>query len=89
MNNKITQLANRRESLVAQIAVQRKALIQNIRPYLAPLTLLDRGLSILYFSRSRPALMIGAGVFLSLVRLIIRRTPARRRSGKSCIGSAD
>jgi len=68
MSDKLTQLARRREHLVAQAAAQRMALAQNIEPWRTPLALADQGLAALRFVRSHPVWIIGGGVLLTALR---------------------
>ncbi|KXW58297.1 YqjK family protein [Ferrovum myxofaciens] len=67
MHDKLARLEKRRESLVAQAIVQRRILTQNVKPWLVPLTLADQGLSVLYFVKKHPVLIVG-GVLLSAFR---------------------
>ena len=66
MNNKLIQLAERRERLVAQAAAQRTLLAQNMAPWHTPLALADQGLAALRFIKSHPAWMVGGGLFAVL-----------------------
>jgi len=68
MNSKLTQLAERREYLVAQAAGQRTALAQNVAPWRAPLALADRGLEALRTIRRHPGLLLGAALLLVALR---------------------
>ncbi|MHB0974981.1 MAG: YqjK-like family protein [Thiobacillus sp.] len=68
MNRKLTQLAERREYLVAQAAAQRTALAQHAAPWRAPLALADRGLDILRTIRRHPAWLLGASLLLVALR---------------------
>lgn len=74
MNEKLTQIAERRERLVAQAAAQRIALAQNIEPWRVPLARLDQGLAALRFVRKHPATLVVGGILLAALRL--------RRAGK-------
>ncbi|MEO8417527.1 MAG: YqjK-like family protein [Methylophilaceae bacterium] len=68
MHNKLIQLAERREHLIAQAAAQRTALAQSIEPWRMPLTLVDQGLSALRFIRSHPAWIVGGAALLAVLR---------------------
>jgi len=68
MNDKLIQLAERRERLVVQAAAQRTALAQNIEPWRRPLALADQGLAALRFVKSHPAWIVGGGVLLAALR---------------------
>jgi hypothetical protein len=68
MNKKLTQLAKRRQQLVAQAAVQRTALAISMEPWHARLALADRGVAALRYIRRHPALMLGAALLLAALR---------------------
>jgi hypothetical protein len=68
MNRKLTQLAERREHLVAQAAAQRTALAQNAAPWRAPLALADRGVEALRTIRRHPGWLLGAALLLAALR---------------------
>ncbi|MES2238477.1 MAG: YqjK-like family protein [Pseudomonadota bacterium] len=74
--NELTRLAARREQLIAQAAGQRTALAQSIEPWRAPLALADQGLAVVRLIKSRPAWLVGAAIFLAVMR------PAGLRSGR-------
>jgi hypothetical protein len=74
MNGKLTQLAARRERLVAQAAAQRTALVQDLEPWRAPLALADRGMAALRYVRRHPGLLAGAALVIVALR--------PRRAGK-------
>ena len=69
MNEKLIRLAERRERLVAQAAVQRMTLAQNIEPWRVPLARVDQGLAALRYLKSHPAWIVGGGVLLAALRL--------------------
>ncbi len=71
MNGKLTELAERRALLVAQVAAQRIALAQNAAPWRAPLALADRGVDAIRTIRRHPAWLLGA------VLLIVALRPGR------------
>lgn len=68
MNNKLAQLAARRQQLVAQAADQRTALAHNLEPWRARLALADRGIAGLRYIRRHPVLMVGATLLFSVLR---------------------
>jgi hypothetical protein len=68
MNQKLIQLAERRERLVAQAAAQRMALAQNIEPWRAPLARVDQGLAVLRFIKRNPAWLVGGAALLAALR---------------------
>ena len=69
MNEKLIRLAERRERLVAQAAVQRMTLAQNIEPWRIPLARADQGLAALRYIRHHPVWIVGAGMLLAALRL--------------------
>ena len=68
MNGRLTELAERRERLVAQAAAQRTVLAQNAAPWRAPLALADRGVEALRTIRRHPAWLLGATLLLVALR---------------------
>lgn len=68
MNHKLTELAERRARLVAQAEAQRATLAQSMQPWRAPLALADRGLAVLRYLKSHPALPIGAAALVAILR---------------------
>jgi hypothetical protein len=54
MNKKLRNLAERRESLVAEAAAQRLLIAQNIETWRTPLGLADRGLAAVSYIKSHP-----------------------------------
>lgn len=68
MNRTLSQLAERREHLVAQAAAQRTALAQHAAPWRAPLALADRGIETLRTIRRHPAWLLGATLVLVALR---------------------
>jgi hypothetical protein len=67
MNKKLRNLAERRESLVAEAAAQRLLIAQNIETWRAPLTLADRGLAAVSYIKSHPICAAGASLGLLTV----------------------
>jgi YqjK-like protein len=67
MRNKLTNLAKRREHLVAQAAGQRLLLAQSVEAWRAPLALADRGLAVVSYIKIHPAWMVGTSVALLTV----------------------
>lgn len=74
MNSKLTQLAKRRQQLVAQAAAQRTTLAYTLEPWRARLSLVDRGVAVLSYVRRHPILMVGASLLFAALR--------RRRVGR-------
>jgi len=74
MNSKLTQLAERRQLLVAQAAAQRTTLTDTLEPWRARLSLVDRGVAVLCYVRRHPILMVGASLLFAALR--------RRRVGR-------
>ena len=68
MNKKLTALAERRNRLVTQAAVQRSELTQHMEPWRARLALADRGIAVFQYVRRHPALMVGAALLLAALR---------------------
>lgn len=68
MSNSSNRLAERREELVAQAAVQRQALAQTVVPWRAPLALADRGLEALRTVRRHPLLLLGTALVFARLR---------------------
>jgi hypothetical protein len=68
MNEKLNQVAQRRERLIAQAAAQRRALGQAIEPWRTPLALTDQGLNALRYVRHHPQWLIGGIVLLAVLR---------------------
>jgi hypothetical protein len=68
MNNKLAQLAARRQQLVAQAADQRTTLAHSLEPWRARLSLADRGIAGLRYIRRHPALLVGAALLLAALR---------------------
>jgi hypothetical protein len=64
MRNKLTNLAKRREYLIAEAAAQRLMLVQQVEPFRAPLILADRGLSAVSYIKSHPAWAASSGIAL-------------------------
>jgi len=68
MNGKLTRLAERRRLLIAQAEAQRTALAINIAPWRARLALADKGIAVVRYVRSRPALILGVALLVAAVR---------------------
>jgi hypothetical protein len=69
MNNKLAQLAARRQQLVAQAAAQRTALAHDLAPWRARLAVVDQGVAGIRYIRRHPVLMMGAALVLAALRL--------------------
>ena len=74
MNQKLTQLAERRRQLVAQAAAQRTALANNMQPWRSRLALVDRGVAVFRTIGRHPGWIVGAALLLVALR--------PRRAGK-------
>jgi len=59
MKNNAIPLAERRQHLLAQVALQRIALAQGIEPWRMPLAVADQGLNALRYVRRHPVLLVG------------------------------
>jgi hypothetical protein len=68
MNANLVRLAERRERLVAQAAMQRRTLAQDIEPWRIPLALADQGLTALRYIKSHPEWIVGVVVLLAALR---------------------
>lgn len=73
MNDKLIQLAARRNGLIAQAEAQRAALAQVIEPWRKSMLLADRGLPALDFIKRHSHLFIGGSVTLFTA---LRNNPA-------------
>ena len=74
MSRKLTQLAERRQQLVALSAAQRTTLSYTLEPWRARLSLVDRGVAVLCYVKRHPILMVGGSLLLAALR--------RRRVGR-------
>ncbi len=68
MNSKLTQLAERRQQLVAQSDAQRAILADTLEPWRTRLAQVDRGVAVLRYVRRHPVLMVGASLLLAALR---------------------
>ena len=68
MNQKQARLAERREHLIAEAAVQRAALARNMEPLRAPLAKADRGLAALRYVRQHPVWLAGGVAVVAALR---------------------
>ena len=68
MNQKKARLAERREHLIAEAAVQRAALGRNMEPLRAPLAKADRGLAALRYIRQHPVWLVGGVAAVAALR---------------------
>jgi len=68
MNDKLIQLAERRQRLIQLAAQQRGILAQNIEPLRKPFSIADRGLEIMRYFRQNPLLMAGTTALLGIIR---------------------
>jgi hypothetical protein len=65
MNSRLTRLAERRERLIAQAAVERATLAQDVEPWRAPLALADQGLAALRFIKRHPVWIAGGAAVVA------------------------
>ena len=68
MNAKLTELAQRRATLVARAAAQRAVLSQAYAPWRGPLAIVDQGLVAVRYVRNHPALLVGVAVLVMVLR---------------------
>jgi YqjK-like protein len=64
MNKKLLKLAQRRECLISQSALQRVKLSQAVDAWRAPLALADKGFAIISFIKKHPILIAGSSAIL-------------------------
>jgi YqjK-like protein len=67
MNKKLRNLAERRETLVAEAAAQRLLMAQNVETWRKPLAIADRGLAAVSYIKSHPILTAGTSLGLFTV----------------------
>lgn len=69
MNDRLFELALRRERLIAQAAQQRTTLAQSVQAWRVPLALADQGVAALRYLKQHPAWLVGGvGVVVVLRR---------------------
>jgi len=68
MNNKLIQLADKRQKLIAQAAEQRLAIRRDFAPWQTPLRLASSGLNAVRYVKGNPALMMGAMALFGMLR---------------------
>ncbi|MFP5408179.1 MAG: YqjK-like family protein [Gammaproteobacteria bacterium] len=68
MNSTLAQLAERRRRLVAQAALQRFTLANEMVPWRARLARVDQGVAVFRYLRSRPFLVVGTALLFAAVR---------------------
>lgn len=68
MNNKLAQLAARRQQLVALSAAQRSTLAYDLEPWRARLALVDQGVAAIRYVRRHPVLMMGGALVVAALR---------------------
>jgi len=68
MNGKLTHLAERRRLLIAQAAAQRTALATDMTPWRSRLALADKGVAVVRYVRSHPALILGVALLVAALR---------------------
>lgn len=68
MNEKLAELARRRECLIAQAAQQRATLAESAQPLRGPFALADRGLAALRYLKQHPLWLVGGVAALIALR---------------------
>lgn len=68
MNARLTELAERRATLVARAATQRAELSQAAAPWRGPLAVADQGLAAVRYLGSHPALLAGVVALVAALR---------------------
>lgn len=68
MNSRLIELAERREQLVARIALQRIELSGHLAPWKGVCAVADKGMDAVRFVRRHPAWMAGAAAFVLALR---------------------
>jgi len=68
MNGKLTHLAERRRLLIAQATAQRTALATDMTPWRSRLALADKGVAVVRYVRSHPALILGVALLVAALR---------------------
>lgn len=68
MNRRLAAIAERRRQLVARSAAQRIVLAADMIPWRTHLARVDRGIAVVRYVRSRPALWLGGALLLAALR---------------------
>lgn len=68
MNEKLAQLAKRRQLLIEQAAAQRVTLARNIEPLRIPLAVVDRGIRVVRYVKRYPIIALGASALFGILR---------------------
>jgi hypothetical protein len=68
LSARLTAIQARRERLIGRAAAEREAVSRTVRELSPPIRLIDRGLAIVSFFNSHPALLAAAMVILALLR---------------------
>lgn len=68
MNNQHTQLAKRREQLIAASEAQRLALAKNLKTWHRPLAIADKGIAVVRYVKHNPLLAVGASTLIAILR---------------------
>jgi len=68
MNAKLIQLAERRTTLVARVAIQRVELSQTLAPWRGSFAVVDEGLVAVRYIRNHAALLVGVVAFVAPLR---------------------
>ena len=64
----MTRLVEVREELIAQAALQRMALMQDIQPWRTPLALADQGLTAVRYIKNHPAWIVSGITLLAILQ---------------------
>lgn len=68
MSKKLELLAERRQSLVAEAAIQRTVLVHNIEPLRRTLAVADRALTMVHYVKAHPILILGATTLFGILQ---------------------
>lgn len=68
MTKPLLRIAERRERIIARVALQRGMLAQNVEPWRVPLELADQGISVLRYLKRHPEGIVGVAVLLAALR---------------------
>jgi hypothetical protein len=68
MNARLHKLAERKAGLVNRVSTQRNELARALNDWHEPLALLDQGIGLLRYLRSRPMLVIGMTACVAILR---------------------
>ncbi len=68
MNKTLLRIAVRRERIVAQVALQRQILSQNVEPWRMPLAVADQAITVVRYLKRHPEGIVGIAVLLVALR---------------------